>query len=132
MISNKTVRENLILLQSYFDDSLSLTLGEDAIKFCKIFNLQDKLDIRPGELRPVELRVAIAIRELTKSFDLLLLERPEDYFDHSRFDLFNEILKDTLEHGQAIVFSSNNQNFIDAFSNRKIRIAGGTLTKVPN
>jgi len=132
MISNKTVRENLLLSKSYFDNSLSLTLGEDAIKFCNIFNLQNKLDIRPGELRPVELRIAIAIRELTKSFDVLLLERPEDYFDLNRFDLFNAILKDTLEHGQAIVFSSNDQNFINAFSNRKILITGGTLTKVPH
>jgi len=77
------------------------------------------------------LRTAIAIRELTKSLDILLLERPEDYFGHSRLDLFNEILKDNIEQGHAVVFSSNDQSFIEAFSNRKILIADGTLTKVP-
>lgn len=132
MISNKTIRENLLLLRSYFENSLSLALDEKTIRFCNIFNLQEKLDVRPGELRPVDLRVAIAIRELTKSIDVLLLERPEDYFYKDRFGLFNEILKGSLEHGQAIVFFSYDKNFIDAFSNRRILITGGKLTKVPN
>ena len=131
MISNRTIRENLLLLRYYFENSLSLTLDENVIQLCNLFDLQNKLDIRPGELRPVELRTAIAIRELTKSLDILLLERPEDYFDHSRLDLFNKILKENIEQGHAVVFSSNDQNFIEAFSNRKVRIAGGTLTKIP-
>jgi len=131
MISNRTIRENLLLLRYYFENSLSLALDENVIQLCNLFDLKNKLDIRPGELRPVELRTAIAIRELTKSLDILLLERPEDYFGHSRLDLFNEILKDNIEQGHAVVFSSNDQSFIEAFSNRKILIADGTLTKVP-
>jgi len=131
MISNRTIRENLLLLRYYFENSLALALDENVIQLCNLFDLQNKLDIRPGELRPVELRTAIAIRELTKSLDILLLERPEDYFGHSRLDLFNEILKDNIEQGHAVVFSSNDQSFIEAFSNRKILIADGTLTKVP-
>ena len=131
MISNRTIRENLLLLRYYFENSLALALDENVIQLCNLFDLQNKLDIRPGDLRPVELRTAIAIRELTKSLDILLLERPEDYFGHSRLDLFNEILKDNIEQGHAVVFSSNDQSFIEAFSNRKILIADGTLTKVP-
>lgn len=131
MISNKTVRENLFLMRSYFENSLSLDIDEKALKLCKIFNIEDKLDFHPGTLRPVDLRIAIAIRELTKSFDILLLEHPEDYFGSSRSDLFNDILADTLEHGHAVVFFSNDQNFIDAFSNRKVLITGGTLKQIP-
>ena len=132
MISNRTIRENLLLLRYYFENSLSLALDESVIQLCNLFDLQNKLDIRPGELRPVELRTIIAIRELTKSLDILLLERPEDYFGHSRLNLFKEILKDNIEQGHAVVFSSNDQSFIEAFSNRKIRIADGTLTKISN
>ena len=132
MISNRTIRENLLLLRYYFENSLSLELDKNVVQLCNLFDLQDKLDIRPGELRPVELRTAIAIRELAKSLDILLLERPEDYFGHSKLDLFNQILKANIEQGHAVVFSSNDQNFIEAFSNRKIRIADGTLTKISN
>jgi ABC-type lipoprotein export system ATPase subunit len=129
MLSNKTVRENLLLMRSYFENSLALDIDEKVLKLCEIFNIQDKLDIRPGELRPVDLRIAIAIRELTKSFDVLLLERPEDYFGYNSFGLFSEILKDTLEHGHGVVFFSNNQKFVEAFANREVLIADGTLAK---
>ncbi len=95
-----------------------------------MFNLQDKLDLRPGDLRPVDLRIAIAIRELTKSFDVLLLDRPEDYFGYNRFALFQEIIRDIIEPGPAIVLFSHDLNFIETFSNMKILISGGTLTKV--
>ncbi len=59
-----------------------MDIDEKALKLCKIFNIEDKLDFHPGTLRPVDLR--IAIRELTKSFDILLLEHPEDYFGSSK------------------------------------------------
>jgi ABC-type ATPase involved in cell division len=131
MISNRTIRENLLLMRSFFENSLSVTLDESAARLCRLFKFEDKLDFRPGVLQPVELRLAIATRELTKSFDVLLLERPEDYFGHDKFDLFSEILKDTLERGHAVVFFSNDQDFIDTFSNRKVLIAGGTLSRIP-
>ena len=131
MISNRTIRENLLLMKSYFENSLSPSLDEDVMNFCKRFNLQDKLDLRPGDLQPVDLRIAVAIREFTKSFEVLLLERPEDYFDHSSLDIFNEVLKDILEHGKALVFFSQNPEFVETFSNRKVLITGGALTKIP-
>jgi ABC-type lipoprotein export system ATPase subunit len=131
MLSNRTVRENLLLGRSFFENSLTLTLDANATRFCELFNICDKLDLRPGELRSIELRMAIAIRELTKSFEVLLLERPEDFFGHNRFTLFSEILKDTLEHGHAIVFFSHDPDFIETFSNRKLLISGGTLVKIP-
>jgi ABC-type ATPase involved in cell division len=131
MISNRTVRENLLLMRFYFENSVSISLDENVLKFFKLFDLEDKLDLRPGELRPVDLRNAIAIRELTKSFDVLLLDRPEHYFGFKSFYIFNEILENTLEAGHAVVFFSRDRSFIETFSNRKILIAGGTLTKVP-
>lgn len=131
MCSNRTVRENLLLMRCYFEDSLSISLDEKASRLCSIFNLQDKLDDRPGDLRATDLRIAIAIRELTKAFDVLLLDRPEDYFGYSRFDPFNDIFKDITESGHAVVFFSRDQHFIKTFTNRKISISDGTIKKVP-
>lgn len=131
MISNITIRENLLLMRYYFENSLSISLNENVSNFLKMFDLEDKLDLRPGKLRPVDLRTAIAIRELTKPFDVLLLDRPEHYFGFKSFYIFNEILEGTLEAGHAVVFFSRDRDFIETFSNRKILIAGGTLTKIP-
>ncbi len=130
MISNRTVRENLLYMRYYFENSLLLALDENTLKFCSTFNFLDKLDKRPGELRPVELRVAIAIRELTKSFDVLLCERPENYFGHNRLGVFKEICEDIVASGHTVVFFSHDRNFMETCSNRKILISEGTLTAV--
>ena len=128
MISNKTVRENLLLMRSYYENSLSISLDERAWRLCTIFNLEDKLDVRPGELRPIDLRMAIAVRELTKSFDVLLLDCPEDYFGHGQFELFSEILEGISHSGKAVVFFSRDQDFVKNFPNRKVSITAGALT----
>lgn len=131
MISNRSVRENLLLMRSYYENSLSIALDEKVLRLCERFNLQDKLDARPGELRPVDLRMAVTIRELTKSFDVLLLDCPEDYFGHSTFDPFNEIFNGITYSGKAVVFFSRDHDFAKTYPNRKILIAKGTLAKVP-
>ena len=127
MISNITVRENLLYTRYYFENSLSLSLDKTATKLCKNFGIYDKLDIRPGRLRSVDLRIAIAIRELVKSPDLLLLERPEDFIGRTNFDLFTEVLKDMVLTKLPIVFISYDKDFIEEFSNKKIFLKNGNL-----
>jgi len=128
MISNITVRENLLYTRYYFENSLSLSLDETATKLCKNLGIYDKLDIRPGRLRSVDLRIAIAIRELAaKSPDLLLLERPEDFIGRTNFDLFTEVLRDMVLTKLPIVFISYDKDFIEEFSNKKIFLKNGNL-----
>jgi len=126
MIGNITVRENLLYSRYYFENSLSLSLDETAKKLCKNFGIYDKLDMRPGRLRSVDLRIAIAIRELVKSPDILLLERPEDFIGHANFDLFVEVLRDMGLTKIPLVFISYNKDFIKEFSNKKILLKDGT------
>ena len=126
MISNISIRENLLYMRYYFENSLSLSLDETAKKLCKNFGIYDKLDMRPGRLSSVNLRIAIAIRELVKSPDILLLERPEDFIGHANFDLFAEVLRDMMVTQMPLVFISYNRKFIEEFSNKKIFFKGGT------
>ena len=128
MISNITVMENLLYMRYYFENSLSLSLDERADKLCRIFSIHDKLNMYPGRLRSVDLRIAIAIREFTKSPDLLLLERPEDFIGHDNFDLFTEVLRDIVLTKMPIVFISYDKDFIEEFSNKKIFLKGRTLS----
>ena len=128
MISNITVRENLLYARYYFENSLSLSLDETAKKLCDNFGIYDKLDMHPGMLRSEDLRIAIAIRELVKSPDILLLERPEDFIGHANFDLFAEVLRDMVLTKIPLVFISYNRDFIEEFSNKKILLKDGTLS----
>ncbi|MBN1932389.1 MAG: hypothetical protein JW786_12365 [Desulfobacterales bacterium] len=123
MISKKTVRENLLLMRYYFENSLSLTLDDKTVALCKSFNIENKLDLPAVELHLLDLRIAIMIRELTKDPYLLLIERPEDFIKHSKFDLFVQLLKETLRSNPAVAFISYDNNFVEKFSNKKIGIA---------
>ena len=76
MISNRTVRENLLLMRNYFENSLFIDLDESTAQLCRKFDLEDKLDMRPGALNPLDLQIAITIRELSKSPEVLLVDRP--------------------------------------------------------
>ncbi|MBC8199581.1 MAG: ATP-binding cassette domain-containing protein [Desulfobacterales bacterium] len=127
MISNMSIRENLLLMRYYFENSLSLDIKDNVKNLCAVFDIYDKLDMRPGELRPTELRSAIVIRELAKSPDILLFERPEDFIRHEKFDLFVKLFKEMLLAGLPVVFISYHTDFVKEFSNRNILISGGNL-----
>ena len=130
MISNMSIRENLLLMRYYFENSFFLDLSDNVKNLCAVFDIDDKLDMRPGKLRPTELRSAIVIRELAKSPDILLFERPEDFIRHEKFDLFVKLLKEMLLSGLPVVFISYDADFVKEFSNTKIIISNGNLTTV--
>ncbi|MEA3427727.1 MAG: hypothetical protein U9Q84_00610 [Thermodesulfobacteriota bacterium] len=130
MISNMSIRENLLLMRYYFENSLSLDIDDNIKNLCTVFDIYDNLDMRPGDLRPTELRSAIMIREFTKSPDILLLERPEDFVRQTKFNFFIELLKKMSLSGLPVIFISYDTNFIKEFSTRKILISNGNLTTV--
>lgn len=131
LVSSITLRENLLLMRYYFENSLSIDLDEKTEKLCNAFNIQDKLDMRSSEIGLLNARLGITIREITKSPDVLLIERPEDFIDHSNFDLFSEILSDFLMSETAIVFFSCKKAFIEKFYNKKIIISDRELITTP-
>ena len=84
----------------------------------------------PGELYLQDIRIAITVRELSQAPMILLLDRPEDLIDHTKFDLFIDILKEMLLSKLSIVFFSFDTDFADMISNTKVMISNGRLTTV--
>lgn len=128
LISNRTIRENLLFMRYFHEDSLVLPLDDHAAQLCRKFDIFDKLDRRPGELRPQDINNTITIRELSKYPDVLVLERPEDFIDHTRFRLFMETVRAMTLRNLPVVFYSSDTDFIKSFSNKKIIISKGRLT----
>lgn len=132
MISNRTIRENLLFMRYYFENSLSINLDKNTEGLCRAFDIHDELDMRPAALHHLNLRLAITIREITKSPDMLLLDRPEDFVGHTKFNIFIDNFKKLLATGLAVVILSYDRDFVDTFSNKKILITDGYLTTVPS
>ncbi len=127
LISNRSVRENLLLQRAYFTNSLSTELDSNAQALCNLFDLEKKLDLRPAALTDHEYRCVVAVRELIKKPLVLLMEYPEKYIGIANLDAFNDILFDLLGGELGIVFLSEYKNFIETFSTRDLMIFNGKL-----
>jgi len=130
LISNRTVRENLLFMRYFHEDSLLLTLDDHTAELCRKFDIFDKLERRPGELHPHDIKNTITVRELSKYPDVLVMERPEDFIDYAKFSLFMETVKAMTQRNLPVVFYSSDTDFIESFSNKKLKISKGRLTSL--
>ena len=127
LISNRSIRENLTLMRSYANNSLSARIDDETFELCRHFSIADKVDLRPEKLEQSDRRAAIVIREISKATRLLLLEKPEIYLGHAGFYLYDWLLRGLMDEGVPMVFTSDDKNFIDSVSNRALVLHNGRL-----
>jgi ABC-type lipoprotein export system ATPase subunit len=130
LISNRTVRENLLLMRAYYTNSLTYQLDDHTQELCRLFSLEEKLELRPAALAEHDYRSVVTVRELIKKPEIMLLEYPETFIGISNLEIFNDILFDLLGGEVCIVFLSEYQHFIETFSKRELVISKGTLQEV--
>ena len=127
LISNRTLRENLLLGRFYHENSLEIRLDDRIRVLIDCFDLADKLEIRAARLSQLDRRIAICIREIAKEPDLLLIYRPEDMIDHQRFDPFVEHLESTAADTLGGLVFSNDEAFLERFTNCRLKLNKGQL-----
>lgn len=120
LITNRSVRDNLMLMRYYFEDSTSVHMSEEVIGLCRVFELEERLDLKPYQLHPEENRLFVIVRELSKNPEILLIERPTDYLSTKSFDALKGVLRNLIRKNLALVFFSSNQAFINEFSRNQI------------
>jgi len=130
LISNLTIRQNILIQRYYFENDLTIDLDDKIQSVCDTFGICSKLDKRPAELNSMETQMAIVIREISKKPSVLLLDRPEDFIGHAKFDILVEIFNDWIGKKKPVVFLSYDRRLIRRFANRKILITNGALTTV--
>jgi ABC-type ATPase involved in cell division len=89
-----------------------------------------KLDMRPAELNSIEAQLAIVIREISKNPLVLLIDRPEDFIGHAKFDYLVETFNAWISEQKPVVFVSYDRRLIRRFANRKVLITNGVLNTV--
>jgi ABC-type lipoprotein export system ATPase subunit len=127
LISNRTLRENLLLGRFYHENSLEIRLDDRIRVLIDGFDLADKLEVRAARLSQLDRRIAICIREIAKEPELLLLYRPEEMVDHQRFEPFVEHLESTASGTLAGLVLSYDDAFIERFTNRRLTLNQGHL-----
>lgn len=126
MVSNRTVRENLLLTRFYHENDLSIELDETMALLCKDAGLSGDLDRRPSELNDGALMKTIAIREMGKRPLLMLIDRPENFIQIKPDDAIFNHLKNMVQSETAVVFFSNNEKMSD-LGRRQLTLHNGTI-----
>ena len=126
MISNRTIRENLLLARFYHENDLSIDLDETMALLCKDAGLADVLERRPSELNDSALMKTIAIREMGKRPLLMLIDRPENFMQVTPDDAIFNHLKNMVQSKTAVVFFSSNEKMSD-LGRRQLTLHNGTI-----
>ncbi|NNF98358.1 MAG: hypothetical protein HKM93_03195 [Desulfobacteraceae bacterium] len=130
LISNRSVLQNLLLLRYYHEDNLSITIDDRLASLCRKLDLYDKLHLRPGQLNPLDVQIAVCLREISKSPEVILLNRPEDFIGRMKADRLKHLFQAVIDQGTPVVFLSYDKNFIDRYANKIAVIEEETLTIV--
>jgi ABC-type ATPase involved in cell division len=128
LLSNRTIRENLLFMRYYYENSFSIQLDESVERLCRQFGIYDKLDQRPAGLNLQDLEISIYVKELSKAPELILINSPEDFIGHTKTDLVVEHFQQVVKQGLPVVFLSYDQDFTQAFANRTVTIDRGVFS----
>ena len=126
MVSNRTIRENLLLSRFYHENDLSIDLDETMALLCRDAGLSDDLERRPSELNDSALMKTIAIREMGKRPLLMLIDRPENFIRVAPDDVIFNHLKHMVQLKTAVVFFSTNKAMSD-LGRRQLTLHNGTI-----
>ncbi len=127
LVSNLTVRDNLLLSRAYFENTLDLDLDDNVKDLCGEFQLADKLDLRPTALSRLDIRAAIMIREFSKSLKFLIMDSPEDLIGHTGFNFLVNKIENMTASGIPLVLLCENDELVARLTDRTVRIPMGEL-----
>lgn len=127
LLSNRTLRQNLLTMRYYFENSLRIALDPQTEHLIRRLGLQGELDRLPADVDPVMRHLAIAVREVSKSPELLLLDRPEETMGREGLYRFLQEVPSLLARKNAWLCATRNSYFIDNRCNRRIRIRKGIV-----
>ena len=127
LLSNRTLGEN-IMWGSYFREGhRSLKVADEALRLCRLFDIEDKLHLRPSQVFRDEVRAAVIVRELVKGAEILLVEPARDVMSRVHYDAALKLLEEAVSRKMTIVFSTGEEEVVRGAATKKVRIAGGRL-----
>jgi ABC-type polar amino acid transport system ATPase subunit len=127
LIGNRTLRTNLLLGRYYYENKLNLELDDDVLSLCRLFGIEEKLDLRPSQVAPEDARAAVIIREMTKGAEVFLVEQVFIALARPIIDKYIEMMSKMIESGIPCVFYAGVTEFDSLFKKRDIYIRDGIV-----
>jgi len=130
LIGNRTLRSNLLLGRYYHENRLDLSLGEDVLALCRLFGIEDKLDLRPAQVAPEDARAAVIVREMTKGAEVFLIEQAFVALPRQAAELYIGMIREKVDAGVPCVYYAGLTQYDRLFKKRDIYIRDGVLSVV--
>jgi len=127
LLSNRTIGENIMWQRHYLEGRGSLKVADEVIYLCRLFGIEDKLDLRPSQVFRDEVRAAIIIRELLKGAEILFVEPAGEMLSRVHYESAVQLTKEYLSKKVTAVFSYSSEPFIREAATKMVRIVEGKL-----
>ena len=118
LISRLTLEQNLLLQQSWEENRVGLPLPKATRHLCVLFGIEGKLGMWPESVGPLTRRVVLAVRELAKHPELILMERPHDIVGAARREALMTYLEMGSNQSPPILFWTDTPHVKTSWVNR--------------
>lgn len=122
MARNLTLREHLVLVGA----SWGFTLGEAGTRADGLlgeFGISRLASRFPHELSSGQTQLFALALTLSRTFEVLLLDEPEQRLDTDRLSTVGGILRGLVDRGTTIVMASHNQQLVSQVADRTLTIS---------
>lgn len=118
---NLTVHEHLALVAASWnaDPDAAASQAEDLLSRFGISRLASRF---PHELSTGQSQLFALALTLSRDFDVLLLDEPEQRLDADRVRLVGQILRQLVVDGKAIIMASHNAALVDQVCDRQLHV----------
>jgi len=130
LIGNRTLRTNLLLGRYYHENKLDLELNDEVLSLCRLFGIEEKLDLRPAQVALEDARAAVIIREMTKGAEVFLVEQAFVVLARPVVERYIEMMRKMIDAGIPCVYYAGLTQYDRQFKKRDIYIRDGVVNVV--
>lgn len=119
--SNLTVHEHIALVAASWKASVSVAEKQSSAMFDQ-FKITRLASRYPHELSTGQSQLFALALTLSRSFDVLILDEPEQRLDADHVKRVGEILRSLVTQGKTIIMASHNSELVGQVCDRELRI----------
>ena len=127
--SNLTVHEHLDLVAASWNAS-EVVAAQQSDDLLEKFGIARFSSRYPHELSTGQSQLFALALTLARSFDVLLLDEPEQRLDADRVSLVGRILRSLVSEGKTIIMASHNADLVDQVCDRTLQVREATSDNI--
>lgn len=119
---NLTLREHMVLVRASWGSTVS-EAEQHAADTLETFSMSNLSSRYPHELSSGQTQLFALALTLSRTFDVLLLDEPEQRLDSDRLGLVGHILRGIVDGGKTLVTVSHSHSLVDRIADQSLDLS---------